>query len=148
MFARIREMEVLVRWATVHWDSLREPLGFDRDKPPCATKISRTLAKCRVEDFQAALNQWLRHHMAETARSACCARQQAVRLRRWINIRVLRRLWLDLENADDIRETPTTPHFNIAERQLTSDGGMKTGIAREPRPFSSHGYYQQRGPLH
>ncbi|MEM9410889.1 MAG: transposase family protein [Planctomycetota bacterium] len=29
MLARIREMEVLVRWATVHWDSLREPLGFD-----------------------------------------------------------------------------------------------------------------------
>ena len=28
MLARIREMEVLVRWATVHWDSLRAPLGF------------------------------------------------------------------------------------------------------------------------
>ena len=34
MLARIREMEVLVRWATVNWDSLREPLGFDRDTPP------------------------------------------------------------------------------------------------------------------
>ena len=65
MLARIREMEVLVRWATVNWDSLREPLGFDRDEPPCATTISRTLAKCSVEDFQAALNQWLGQHVAE-----------------------------------------------------------------------------------
>jgi hypothetical protein len=47
MLARIREMEVLVRWATVNWARLREPLGFDRDEPPCATTFSRTLAKCR-----------------------------------------------------------------------------------------------------
>lgn len=65
MLARIREMEVLVRWATVNWDLLREPLGFDRETPPCATTISRTLARCTVEDFQAALNDWLRHHVAE-----------------------------------------------------------------------------------
>ena len=65
MLARIREMEVLVRWATVHWDHLKEPLGFDRDEPPCATTISRTLAKCSVDEFQSALNQWLRHHVAE-----------------------------------------------------------------------------------
>ena len=44
MLARIREMEVLVRWATVHWDQLKEPLGFHRDAPPCAATISRTLA--------------------------------------------------------------------------------------------------------
>lgn len=59
MLARIREMEVLVRWATIHWDRLREPLGFDRDEPPCATTISRTLAKCRVAEFQAALTVWM-----------------------------------------------------------------------------------------
>lgn len=59
MLARIREMEVLVRWATVHWDQLREPLGFDRDQPPCATTISRTLAKCRVGEFQQALTAWI-----------------------------------------------------------------------------------------
>lgn len=64
MLARIREMEVLVRWATVHWDELRESLGFDRDRPPCATTISRTLAKCNVEDFQAALNCWLKQQVA------------------------------------------------------------------------------------
>lgn len=62
--ARIREMEVLVRWATVHWDQLKEPLGFDRDAPPCATTISRTLAGCRVEDFQKALDGWLRGRLA------------------------------------------------------------------------------------
>jgi hypothetical protein len=65
MLARIREMEVLVRWASVHWDQLREPLGFDRDEPPCATTISRTLAQCRVAEFQAALAIWLRACMNE-----------------------------------------------------------------------------------
>ena len=65
MLARIREMEVLVRWAGVHWDQLREPLGFDRDEPPCATTISRTLAQCRVAEFQAALAIWLRACMNE-----------------------------------------------------------------------------------
>lgn len=60
MLARIREMEVLVRWATVHWDQLQPVLGFDRDKPPCATTISRTLAKCSVAEFQRVFDQWLR----------------------------------------------------------------------------------------
>jgi len=65
MLARIREMEVLVRWATIHWDQLREPLGFDRDEPPCATTISRTLAKCRVAEFQAALSVWMQACLAD-----------------------------------------------------------------------------------
>jgi hypothetical protein len=65
MLARIREMEVLVRWATIHWERLREPLGFDRDEPPCATTISRTLAKCRVAEFQAALAVWLQACLAD-----------------------------------------------------------------------------------
>lgn len=65
MLARIREMEVLVRWATVHWDQLREPLGFDREDPPCATTISRTLAKCQVADFQGAFATWLQNCLAE-----------------------------------------------------------------------------------
>ena len=60
MLARIREMEVLVRWAAIHWDQLREPLGFDRETPPCATTISRTLAPCSVGEFQAALTTWLK----------------------------------------------------------------------------------------
>lgn len=60
MLARMREMEVVVRWATAHWGLLKEPLGFSRDAPPCATTISRTLAKCRVADLQAALADWFR----------------------------------------------------------------------------------------
>jgi len=68
MLARIREMEVLVRWATVHWDQLRGPLGFDRDEPPCATTISRTLAKCQVGEFQATLATWLQNCLAETTK--------------------------------------------------------------------------------
>lgn len=59
MLARIREMEVLVRWAEAHWDELRGPLGFTRDKPPVATTISRTLALCTVGDLQAAFLVWL-----------------------------------------------------------------------------------------
>lgn len=65
MLARIREMEVLVRWATVHWDQLQGPLGFDRDNPPCATTISRTLAKCRVAEFQSSLSAWMQVVVAE-----------------------------------------------------------------------------------
>jgi hypothetical protein len=73
MLARIREMEVLVRWATVHWDQLRDVLGFDRDQPPCATTISRTLAKCRVEQFQAALALWLRAFVTDASTSGVVA---------------------------------------------------------------------------
>jgi hypothetical protein len=43
LLARIREMEVLQRWAEAHRDQLQEPLGFERDKPPHATTISRIL---------------------------------------------------------------------------------------------------------
>ena len=67
MLARIREMEVLVRWATVHWDQLREPLGFERGQPPCATTISRTLAKCRVGEFQQALARWLQGYVGPSS---------------------------------------------------------------------------------
>jgi hypothetical protein len=67
MLARIREMEVLVRWATVHWDQLKAPLGFDRDQPPCATTISRTLAQCQVKEFQAALTSWLQACVTKTS---------------------------------------------------------------------------------
>jgi len=60
MLARIREMEVLVRWAEASWDELAEPLGFDRETPPVATTISRTLALCTVADLQAVFLDWLR----------------------------------------------------------------------------------------
>lgn len=73
MLARIREMEVLVRWATTHWDRLQGPLGFDRDDPPCATTISRTLAQCRVAEFQAALSVWLQAAVADKATEGAVA---------------------------------------------------------------------------
>jgi hypothetical protein len=66
MLARIREMEVLVRWATANWSRLKGPLGFHREEPPCATTFSRTLAKCRVADFQAAFAVWLQARLAES----------------------------------------------------------------------------------
>jgi hypothetical protein len=73
MLARIREMEVLVRWATVHWGQLGDALGFDRDQPPCATTISRTLAKCRVADFQAAWAAWLQACVTEASTNGVVA---------------------------------------------------------------------------
>lgn len=66
MLARIREMEVLVRWASDHWDELREPLGFDREQPPVATTISRTLALCQVADVQAVFLAWLHDCVEES----------------------------------------------------------------------------------
>lgn len=58
--ARIREMTVLVRWAQVHWEELREPLGFEREEVPHATTISRTLARCSLAEFSRAFARWVR----------------------------------------------------------------------------------------
>lgn len=60
LLARIRHMAVLQQWAATHWDQLREPLGFERDTPPHATTISRTLARCQVQEFEAAYLAWLK----------------------------------------------------------------------------------------
>jgi len=60
LLARIREMAVLQRWAETHWDQLQEPLGFDREKPPHATTISRTIAGCELGKFAAAFLAWIK----------------------------------------------------------------------------------------
>lgn len=60
LLARIREMAVLQRWAEIHWDELQEPLGFERDKPPHATTISRALAGCELSKFAAAFLAWVK----------------------------------------------------------------------------------------
>lgn len=60
LLARIRELAVLERWAQAHWDELREPLGFDRDKPPHATTISRAIAACSLGKFSEAFLVWLK----------------------------------------------------------------------------------------
>lgn len=65
MLGRIRQMEVLIRWAKVHWDQLREPLGFDREKPPHSTTISRTLAKCDLAIFGEALLSWVQEFVPD-----------------------------------------------------------------------------------
>src|SRR5262245_66597246 len=60
LLARIREMAVLQRWATVHWDELKEPLGFERDQPPHATTISRAIAGCELRKFAEAFLAWIK----------------------------------------------------------------------------------------
>jgi DDE family transposase len=60
LLARIREMAVLQRWAKTHWAELREPLGFERDKPPHATTISRTIAGCELSKFAEAFLAWVK----------------------------------------------------------------------------------------
>jgi hypothetical protein len=59
LLARIREMAVLQRWAEVHWDELKEPLGFTRDERPHATTISRALAGCSLADFSQSFLHWV-----------------------------------------------------------------------------------------
>jgi len=60
LLARITEMAVLVRWATVYWNELRGPLGFTRDRPPCDTTISRALAKLSLDEFRQGFSAWLK----------------------------------------------------------------------------------------
>jgi hypothetical protein len=65
LLGRITEMAVLVRWAKAHWEDLREPLGFTREKPPCDTTISRILAKLSLAEFQQAFSTWLKAALAD-----------------------------------------------------------------------------------
>lgn len=65
LLGRITEMAVLVRWADAHWEDLREPLGFTREKPPCDTTISRTLAKLSLAEFRQAFSAWLPAALAD-----------------------------------------------------------------------------------
>lgn len=60
LLARIREMAVLQRWAQTHWHQLQEPLGFERDKPPHATTISRAIAGCELGHFAGAFLAWMK----------------------------------------------------------------------------------------
>lgn len=70
LLARIREMAVLQRWATTHWDQLRAPLGFERDEPPHATTISRTLAACELGKFAAAFLTWVQQYVPQESFTA------------------------------------------------------------------------------
>jgi DDE_Tnp_1-associated/Transposase DDE domain len=59
LLGRITEMAVVVRWAKAHWDELKAPLGFTREKPPCDTTISRALAGLSLDEFRHAFAMWL-----------------------------------------------------------------------------------------
>jgi hypothetical protein len=65
LLARITEMAVVTRWAAAHWDELKGPLGFTREKPPCDTTISRALAKLSLSDFRRAFSLWLQSVLAD-----------------------------------------------------------------------------------
>jgi len=60
LLARISEMAVLVRWAAPHWNELKGPLGFTREKPPCATTISRALTRLSLDEFRRLFSLWLK----------------------------------------------------------------------------------------
>ena len=51
-------MAHIALFARLHWPVLKEPLGFNRDYPPHATTISRTLAGIPWEQLQDALVSW------------------------------------------------------------------------------------------
>jgi len=55
LIARQIYMSHIVEWAKIYWNELKEPLGFDSEKPPNATTLSRTLAKIPLGDLQKAL---------------------------------------------------------------------------------------------
>lgn len=59
MLARISYIAQIQRWAEKHWAFLREPLGFNRTKPPVDTTFSRNLAELSLGEFQAAFAEFL-----------------------------------------------------------------------------------------
>lgn len=65
LLARITEMAVVVRWASIHWEQLKEPLGFTRERPPCDTTISRALAGLSLNEFREAFTLWLNTALAD-----------------------------------------------------------------------------------
>lgn len=65
LLARITEMAVVVRWAEANWEELKEPLGFTRKAPPCASTISRALAGLSLDEFRVAFASWLNTALAD-----------------------------------------------------------------------------------
>jgi hypothetical protein len=65
LIAQISYVSRIRRWAKKHWNTLRKPLNFKKDKPPVATTLSRALAKTSVADFQKAFSEFLKIILAE-----------------------------------------------------------------------------------
>jgi tRNA threonylcarbamoyl adenosine modification protein (Sua5/YciO/YrdC/YwlC family) len=60
LVSRHTEFAAIRRWALLHWDVLREPLGFPDQPPPHATMLSRAMALFSLDEFQAPFANWLR----------------------------------------------------------------------------------------
>ena len=52
-------MAHIALFGQLHWQTLKEPLGFIRDRAPHATTISRALAGVPFEQLQQALIGWV-----------------------------------------------------------------------------------------
>jgi hypothetical protein len=65
LLSRHTEFAAMRRWALLHWDVLREPLGFPDQSPPHATTLSRATARFSLEEFQALFAAWLRSVVEE-----------------------------------------------------------------------------------
>ena len=52
-------MAHIALYGQLHWQTLKEPLGFVRDQAPHATTISRALAGVSLEQLQEALIGWV-----------------------------------------------------------------------------------------
>ena len=57
-------------YGRLHWETLREPLGFVRDQAPHPTTRSRTLAGVPLAQLQQAVSDWVAGLASERARSA------------------------------------------------------------------------------
>lgn len=60
LLTRHVEFAAMQRWVAAHWDVLREALGVRREKPPCATTLSRAAALLSLEQFQQLFAVWVR----------------------------------------------------------------------------------------
>lgn len=69
----------MAHFARMHRSTLKEPLGFVRDRPPHATTISRTLAGVPDEQLQGALTRWVARVVAEEQMAAPVDGQRAKR---------------------------------------------------------------------
>jgi hypothetical protein len=65
LLARLPYISHIQRWATRYWRTLKEPLGFTRNKPPVDTTISRILAKTTLQELQDALAEFLNVLLSE-----------------------------------------------------------------------------------
>src|SRR5689334_7532683 len=59
LLCRQTDFASIQRWAADHWEVLKPALGFDRERPPHATTLSRALARFSLQQFRDAVAAWL-----------------------------------------------------------------------------------------